>query len=171
MCYNLATKRGHTSLLLMYIRGDLMDLEKVREIVLEIIKDTDYSLYDVKEEKSGSDLILQVFIDKVPHIDINELALLNDKISSKLDEVDSTWPPYYLEVSSPGAEKELRNIEEIKANINSYIYVETSTSNYYGYLLECNDDNITVKINLKGRIKKQTINLSDIKFIRLAVKV
>ena len=148
-----------------------MDLDKIKDIVLNIIKDTDYSLYDVKEDKVGNDIILQIFIDKKPHIDIAELASLNEEISLKLDEIDSSWPAYYLEVSSPGAEKELRSIDEIKEQIDSYVYVELENINYYGYIVDVDDNNLILKINLKGRIKKINILYSDIKFIRLAVKV
>lgn len=169
MCYNLSTKRGHASLILM-LWGEKVNLNQVKEIVLDIIKDSEFTLYDIKEEKLGNDLILQIFIDKNPSITLDELAYLNEQISNKLDAIDSDYPPYYLEVSSPGAEKELRNLDEIKKYIGSYVYLEED-NNYYGYLEECSDEELVIKVNLKGRIKKQKVSLSKIKFIRLAVKV
>lgn len=148
-----------------------MELEKVREIVLNIIKDKEYSLYDISEEKIGNDNILQILIDKEPHISIDELAYLNEAISLELDKIDANWPPYLLEVSSPGAEKELRNYEEIANSIEKYVYFEVADANYFGYLLEVNPEYLVIKLNLKGRIKKQQIAINDILFIRLAVKV
>lgn len=148
-----------------------MDIAKVKEIVLSIIANTDYTLYDVKLDKIDNNDILQIFIDKAPAISIDELANLNEQISTALDKIDSSWPPYMLEVSSPGAEKELRNKDEIIGALGKYIHIEVAQGIYEGYLEAVNDNDLVVKINLKGRIKKQPILYQDIKFIRLAVKI
>ncbi len=148
-----------------------MELDKVNEIVLKIIADKPYNLYALKEEKVGTDNILQIFIDKEPAISLAELATLNELISNELDKIDASWPPYMLEVSSPGAEKELKGIDDILKSVGKYIHVELIDKVYEGYLEEANDLEIIIKINLKGRIKKLPIKINDIKFIRLAVKI
>lgn len=148
-----------------------MELDKVNEIVLNIIADKPYNLYAIKEEKVGTDNILQIFIDKEPAISLAELATLNELISNELDKIDASWPPYMLEVSSPGAEKELKGIDDILKSVGKYIHVELIDKVYEGYLEEANDLEIIIKINLKGRIKKLPIKVNDIKFIRLAVKI
>ena len=148
-----------------------MELDKVNEIVLKIIADKPYNLYAIKEEKVGTDNILQIFIDKEPAISLAELATLNELISNELDKIDASWPPYMLEVSSPGAEKELKGIDDILKSVGKYIHVELIDKVYEGYLEEANDLEIIIKINLKGRIKKLPIKINDIKFIRLAVKI
>ena len=148
-----------------------MELDKVNEIVLKIIADKPYNLYAIKEEKVGTDNILQIFIDKEPAISLAELATLNELISNELDKIDASWPPYMLEVSSPGAEKELKGIDDILKSVGKYIHVELIDKVYEGYLEEANDLEIIIKINLKGRIKKLPIKVNDIKFIRLAVKI
>ena len=148
-----------------------MELDKVNEIVLKIVADKPYNLYAIKEEKVGTDNILQIFIDKEPAISLAELATLNELISNELDKIDASWPPYMLEVSSPGAEKELKGIDDILKSVGKYIHVELIDKVYEGYLEEANDLEIIIKINLKGRIKKLPIKVNDIKFIRLAVKI
>ena len=148
-----------------------MELDKVNEIVLKIIADKPYNLYAIKEEKVGTDNILQIFIDKEPAISLAELATLNELISNELDKIDASWPPYMLEVSSPGAEKELKGNDDILKSVGKYIHVELIDKVYEGYLEEANDLEIIIKINLQGRIKKLPIKINDIKFIRLAVKI
>lgn len=148
-----------------------MELDKVNEIVLKIIANKPYNLYAIKEEKVGTDNILQIFIDKEPAISLAELATLNELISNELDKIDASWPPYMLEVSSPGAEKELKGNDDILKSVGKYIHVELIDKVYEGYLEEANDLEIIIKINLKGRIKKLPIKINDIKFIRLAVKI
>ena len=55
-------------------------------------------------------LVLRVFIDKEGGIDIEECAFVSEKLSEKLDAMDPDPIPqaYFLEVSSPGAERPLK---------------------------------------------------------------
>lgn len=148
-----------------------MDLTIVKEILKPFLEENNLLFYDVKLEKEDGNLFLRVYLDKKGGITIDELALANDYLSERIDKYDSDLPEYFLEVSSPGAEKELRNIDEVKEYIDSYIHVELPSMIYEGVLLEVSDDNqITMKINAKGRFKKVSFNYEEVKFIRLAVK-
>ena len=147
-----------------------MQLAEIKKLVQEIVDDEGLILYDINWIKEYGEDILQILVDKKGGIDLNALALINEKISLMLDTIEIDLPNYMLEVSSPGAEKELRSKEEILDAVSSYIYLETSDQKIMGYLLEANDDSIVVKVNLKGRMKNFTIKYDDIKFIRLAVK-
>lgn len=148
-----------------------MQLAEIKKLVQEIVDDEGLILYDINWIKEYGEDILQILVDKKGGIDLNALALINEKISLMLDTIEIDLPNYMLEVSSPGAEKELRSKEEILDAVSSYIYLETSDQKIMGYLLEANDDSIVVKVNLKGRMKNFTIKYDDIKFIRLAVKM
>lgn len=147
-----------------------MDINLIKEKILEVIPN-ELSLYDISYQKEGGNLILQVLLDKKDGITIEDLEGANKLISDMLDKYDSDMPLYYLEVSSPGAEKELRNYEEIKENVGKYIYLETNLVKYYGTLEEVNEDNLVIRVNFKGRFKNVNISLADLNFIRLAVKV
>lgn len=147
-----------------------MDINLIKEKILEVIPN-ELSLYDVSYQKEGGNLILQVLLDKKEGITIEDLEGANKLISDMLDKYDSDMPLYYLEVSSPGAEKELRNYEEIKENVGKYIYLETNLVKYFGTLEEVNEDNLVIRVNFKGRFKNINISLADLNFIRLAVKV
>lgn len=148
-----------------------MQLAEIKKLVQEIVDDEGLILYDINWIKEYGEDILQILVDKKGGIDLNALALVNEKISLMLDTIEIDLPNYMLEVSSPGAEKELRSKEEILDAVSSYIYLETIDQKIMGYLLEANDDSIVVKVNLKGRMKNFTIKYDDIKFIRLAVKM
>ncbi len=148
-----------------------MDLEKVREILNPYVEEHDLILYDIKFVKEYGYSVLQVFLDKKGGIDTDTLGLANEYLSEKLDSIDSDMPEYMLEVSSPGAERELRNCDEINDSIGEYVYVKTSDAIYEGYLNSFDGDIINLSINVKGRIKKVDINYTDIKLIRLSVKI
>lgn len=148
-----------------------MDLKNVEEIIKPYLKDNGLTLYAVEMVKEFGYLILRVSVDKKGGIDVDELAKVNEYLSDRLDAVDADMPEYMLEVCSPGAEKPLRNIEEIKENMGAYIHVEVLNMVYEGILENVLDNNITIKINAKGRFKTVVVQYEDIKSIRLAVKI
>ncbi len=148
-----------------------MDLNVIKEILEPFLKENNLEFYDSVLEKEDGNLFLRVYLDKKGGITIDELALANDYLSERIDKYDSDLPEYFLEVSSPGAEKALRNYAEVKEYIDSYIHVELPNMIYEGVLLEANDEGlITMRINAKGRFKKVSFNYEEVKLIRLAVK-
>ena len=82
-------------------------------------------LYDVAWHTEGSMRILQVSImHKDGSMDIDTCAAQSEKISAMLDELDMIASEYFLEVCSPGAERELKNEEQIKDAIGEFVYVK-----------------------------------------------
>lgn len=142
-----------------------------KEILKPFVDERNLILYDSVLVKEDGNLILRVTIDNPDGlIDLDTLALANEYLSERIDKYDDNMPEYFVEVSSPGAERELRNDEEINKSINKYIHVELENLTYEGVLLEANLNNIVIRVNLKGRFKNFTINKAEIKLIRLAVK-
>ena len=148
-----------------------MDLSCVEKILESYLKENELSLYSVEMVKEFGYLILRVSIDKKDGIDVETLAKVNEYLSERIDQYDQDLPEYMLEVCSPGAEKELRNLDEIKENLGMYIHVEVPNMVYEGTLEDVNEENITMRINAKGRFKKVVIKHEEIKLIRLAVKL
>ena len=145
--------------------------EAAKEILKPFVEERNLILFDSELVKEDGNLILRVTIDNPDGlIDIDTLALANEYLSERIDKYDDNMPEYYVEVSSPGAERPLRNDEEIEKSINKYIYVELENMIYEGFLLEASSDKIVVRINIKGRFMNLEINKSEIKLIRLAVK-
>lgn len=148
-----------------------MDLNIVNQILEPYLKEHNLKLYNVELVKEFGSLILRVSIDKKDGIDVDELALVNDYLSERLDAYDSDMPEYMLEVCSKGAEMPLKTIEEVKEHIGSYVHIEVLNMIYEGVLEDVLDNNLTVRINAKGRFKTVVIQYENIKNIRLAVKI
>ncbi len=148
-----------------------MDLKIVEKILEPFLKENDLELFDVELVKEFGYLILRVSIDKASGIDVDTLALANEYLSERIDAYDSDMPEYMLEVCSPGAEKPLRNDEDINNSLEKYIHVEVPNMIYEGTLEACDSDTITVRYNAKGRFRKIVINKNEIKLLRLAVKL
>ena len=115
---------------------------------------------------------MRVSIDRPEGIDLETLAKCNEYLSLKLDAIDEDWEEYMLEVSSPGAEKELRNLVEVKKSIGQYVHAEVADMVYEGTLEAVLDDAvIVIRYNAKGRFKTVKLAYQDLKLIRLAVKI
>ncbi len=142
----------------------------VEQLVIEALNGTGYSLYSIEASDDFGFDILRICIDKPGGIDIEELSGINTKIGDCLDEKDLVEGEYMLEVSSPGAEKELRTFDDVKDSIEKYIHVETD-SVYEGFLIDIDGNTLVIECNFKGRIKNIKVEYDDIKFIRLAVKI
>ena len=148
----------------------MLSNEKIEELLNPYLNDNDLSLYSIEWVKEFGSKILRVCIDKKGGINSDDLALVNNYLSEKLDSYEKEMPDdYMLEVSSPGAEKELRNEEEVLESVGMKVNVKTLTDEYEGKLLSFENGILVVSINLKGRIKKIEIEYNTIKKIRLAV--
>lgn len=149
----------------------MFDLNIVRDIAGEFIKQhEDFKLYDVLWVNEFGYQILQVLLDKKGGINSDDLAVANDYISTSLDKYENELPTnYMLEVSSPGAEKPLRNEEEVLESVGEKIFARTDKEAFEGKLISFEGDELTIQINVKGRIKKVKVLYSLVKEIRLSV--
>lgn len=94
-----------------------MAKKKIRDIVEELLNDflaeNGYELYNVEYVKEGRDWFLRVYADKVQqgdqevYISTEDCEAISRFLSEKLDEADPIPQNYYLEVSSPGMDREL----------------------------------------------------------------
>lgn len=146
-------------------------IEKVKEIILPYLEENNVSLFDIEYVFEDNENILRIYIDNdEENMDLLTCVNISEGLSKILDVNDPIDVPYSLEVSSPGAERVLRNIEEVKKAIGKYIYLETSEVFYYGTLLNLVDDELEIEYFQKNIKKKTKINYQDIKLIRLAIK-
>lgn len=87
--------------------------ETVREAILPTVTELGYQIWDVTYSKIGADYHLEVTIDNEDGINIEDCEKVHRAIDPILDEVDPIEDAYYLDVSSPGIERELRTEEHI----------------------------------------------------------
>ncbi len=89
--------------------------ETVREAILPTVTELGYRIWDVTYNKIGADYHLEITIDSDEGISIDDCEKVHRAIDPILDECDPIEGFYYLEVSSPGVERELRTDEHINA--------------------------------------------------------
>lgn len=99
--------------------------EIVEELALPIVEAEGLELVDVEYKKEGSNWFLRVFIDKPEGVDIDDCGRVSEQLSDKLDEVDPIVDAYFLEVSSPGAERPLKKPTDFERAISKHVYITT----------------------------------------------
>lgn len=87
--------------------------ETVREAILPTVTELGYRIWDVTYSKIGADYHLEITIDSDAGINIEDCERVHRAIDPILDECDPIDTFYYLDVSSPGIERELRTDEHI----------------------------------------------------------
>lgn len=147
-------------------------IEKIKEIILPYLEENQVSLFDIEYVFEDNENILRIYIDNEENnMDLLTCVNISEGISKLLDLNDPIDVPYSLEVSSPGAERPLRNEEEVKKSVGKYVYIETNDEGaVYGTILSFENGNIEIEYLVKNIKKKTTINYKDIKNIRLAIK-
>ena len=152
-------------------------VETVTDLVTPILQDHDFYLYGLEFVKEGKSWYLRVYIDKDGGITLEDCALVSDELSEALDNVEPDPLPqaYFLEVSSPGAERLLKKEEDYQRAIDHYIHISlyqqiNGQKVYEGTLTQLSDKEITLDYLDKTRHRQITIDRQKIAQARLAIK-
>ncbi len=149
--------------------------EVVTELVNPIVDDLGLELVDVEFVKEGRDWFLRVYVDTPEaNIDIDQCALVSEKLSEELDRTDPITQNYFLEVSSPGAERPLKKEEDFQKAIGQYVYIKTyapidGMKEFEGYLLTYGSEGAEVEVRIKTRKVTVFIEKDKIAMARLAI--
>ena len=149
----------------------------VTALVTPILDQYYFELFDLEFTKEGQSWYLRVYIDKPGGITLEDCATVSDQLSEALDNVEPDPIPqaYFLEVSSPGAERPLKRERDYENALNEYINVSLyqaveGKKVYEGTLIDLTPDKLTLDYLDKTRHKQITIDRQKIAKARLAIK-
>ena len=154
-----------------------MNLETLKEWIQPVLENNDCTLFDIEWQTNQNPPILQISVEKKDGtMDLDTCASCSDLISTLLDEKNWYSKEYVLEVCSPGAERELKTMEQLQAAVGKYVYVKLNDpkqgiDQVLGDLEEVKDETIVVAYKEKTRNKKIEIERSNIRLIQTAVKL
>ena len=142
----------------------------VEEMVRPFLDENGFELVDVEYVKEGSNWFLRVFVDKEGGIDIDECGRISEYLSDKLDENDPVPDAYFLEVSSPGAERPLKKPEDVRKAVGKHVFLTTyepidGSKEFEGRLASFDGDMAVVEIGKK----KHEIPYAKVASARLAI--
>jgi ribosome maturation factor RimP len=146
----------------------------VEDLVTPILDENGLELVDIEYVKEGKDWFLRVFIDKDTGVDIEECGIVSEKLSEKLDEIDPIPHNYFLEVSSPGAERPLKKEKDYEKAVGKNVFIKTyepidGEKTFEGILTEFDREIVKIEIKIKTRKKLIEIPFNKIASARLAV--
>lgn len=148
--------------------------ERVEQIVSPVIADMGLELVDVEYVKEGPDYYLRIAIDKPGGVDISDCADASEKISEVMDKEDPIQEAYFMDVSSPGAERPLKKEKDYEAAVGHPIYVKLyeeigGDKEWLGELLHYDAEFIKMSVKIKTRVKEIELPRKKIAKIRRAV--
>lgn len=119
-----------------------------------LLNGTPYEIYDVEYVKEGTEWYLRIYIDKEGGIDLDDCEAVTDLINDPLDELDPISDAYFLEVSSPGVERNLNTKRHFESAVGEKIRVKTfakieNSKEWVGTLTGVDEDGITIDANGK----------------------
>lgn len=97
----------------------------VEQLVKPILDEEQFELVDIEYSKEGGNWFLRVFIDKAGGIEIDDCGRVSEYLSQKLDEADPIPNAYFLEVSSPGAERALKKVKDFYRAVGKPVFITT----------------------------------------------
>lgn len=95
----------------------------VEEMITPYLDENDIELVDIEYVKEGSNWFLRVYVDKEGGIDIEDCGRVSEFLSALLDEKDPIPSAYFLEVSSPGAERPLKKPKDYSKAVGKHVFV------------------------------------------------
>jgi ribosome maturation factor RimP len=126
--------------------------ERIAELVEPILLDRGHELYDV--ELTGA--TVRVLVDREGGVALDDLEQLAREISGVLDEADPLPDRFYLEVSSPGLERPLRQPKHFRTAVGTKVKVKTLPTvdgdrRVDGLLAAADDESVTVETDAGPR--------------------
>ena len=152
-------------------------LDKVTPAITEIVEANGCYLVDMEYVKEGKSWFLRIYADKPGRIEIDDCAAISEQISEHLDSIkpDPFPEAYFLEVSSPGAERPLKTDQALREAVGEYVHLDYyapqhGAKSHEGTLEAVTDDKVTLTVQIKTVKKQLEIERQAIAKARLAIK-
>lgn len=142
----------------------------VEEMIKPYLEEHAFELVDVEYVKEGSNYFLRIYVDKEGGIDLDDCGQISEYISAELDKNDPIPDAYFLEVSSPGAERPLKKAADVAKAVGKNVYVTTyepigGFKEFEGELLSFENEELVIA---SGK-KEHTVPYSKVASARLAI--
>ncbi|MCC6095702.1 MAG: ribosome maturation factor RimP [Eubacterium sp.] len=145
-----------------FVRGNFMAgsgkiVKLTEDLLQDFLRENGLSLYHTEFKREGKDWYLNVFIDKMPdengqeqYVSSNDCEQVSRYLSERLDEKDPISQNYYLQVSSPGLDRQLYEQKDYDryagrlVDVRLYAAVNGSKE-HQGTLVGCKDGKVVIR--------------------------
>ena len=126
--------------------------QQLTEMLTPTVEDLGFELAGVEFVRAGKHSTLRVYIDHEQGIDVDNCADVSHQVSAVLDVEDPISTEYYLEVSSPGADRRLFKVAHYQAFVGEKVVIKLSAPqngrrNFTGELKSCENEQVVVEVD------------------------
>lgn len=134
--------------------------DQLRSLVTRVVESMGLELVELVLKGTRGSQSLRVDIDRagVPGVNVDDCQRVSRELGVVLDEADAIGSKYVLEVSSPGIDRPIRTLDDIRRNTGRRIFVAAEDEqnikrSYRGRLLGHADDCLVLSDDDKGEIR------------------
>jgi ribosome maturation factor RimP len=153
---------------------DESKVAQLRGLAEAVVKDNFLELFDFKTRPQGKKLAVTVVLDKKNGlVNLEECTAVSRELEKRLDEMDLIAGPYFLEISSPGMDRPLRNLEDcqrFKGRLARFVMAEPLEGqvSFEGRLGETDGERVEVAIGKKRTLQ---VPFAAVKAAKLVVEL
>lgn len=131
--------------------------ERVEKIAADVAADAGFELVHVELVGSERKPTIRIFIDKPGGVTLEDCSTASRRVEKVLDEEDFIPSAYLLEVSSPGLERGLYNLNDFQKFAGCPAKVKTGEAiggqkNFRGKITGVEDQNVIFEDRTNGKI-------------------
>ncbi len=138
--------------------NNLIIKDEIQNMIDKASKVTGYEIYESVIELRGKNSKITVRIDSANPVTIDDCEIFSRAINELLESSEDIIPFYMLEVSSPGLNRKLRNLNDFKRFIGSPVKVvgavNSTVDGFSGKLIYADDS--LIRIEIKNKIVEMT---------------
>ena len=151
-------------------------LQKLKELFEPVFNENDVVLYEMKWINDRDHTLQIAIMRKDGSMDLDTCVLISEKLSEILDKEDPIPEEYTLEVCSPGAEREIKDLDELLNMTGSYVYIRLNKPfkkmmEFTGEIKDVQDHTIFLEYRDKAAVRTAQFPLEDVEFARMAVRL
>lgn len=142
------------------MRNDAL-IEKIDKIVRPIANELNYEIYHIEYIKENGEYYLRIYINNEEGIALSDCEKLSRGVSEIMDTEDPIEEAYFLEVSSPGLNRELFTEDHYKNSIGKEVLIRFTKSlgektNITGILKEVTEDALIIEEKEEEIVESKT---------------
>jgi ribosome maturation factor RimP len=151
-------------------------LDRITELVQPSLHQCGVDLYAAQWDGRSQPPTLRLLIEKQGGVSLDDCEQVSNAVSAVLDAYDPIASAYQLEVSSPGAERPLRTVDDWRQSVGRRVNVQFRSGDaetiVEGRLLAVADDSVEVEAREgRNRTRPVSVPIADVLRGRIAVDI
>ncbi|MFK7977683.1 MAG: ribosome maturation factor RimP [Halioglobus sp.] len=126
--------------------------QQITQMLRATVEALGYELWGIEYLSQGRHSLVRVYIDREEGINVDDCAQVSEQVSAVLDVEDPITGEYTLEVSSPGMDRLLFELEQYSAYVGEVVEMKLRSAfegrrNFKGVLKGIEGEDIVVQVD------------------------